>query len=109
MVKNADALPELQTASKTKIMSQGDNETLLEFPCDFSIKVMGLANDEFEILVVETVQRHVQNLRENAVRSRPSKNGKYCSITVTIQATSKKQLDTIYQELHDTGKVLMAL
>jgi putative lipoic acid-binding regulatory protein len=90
-------------------MSQGDNEILLEFPCDFSIKAMGLANNEFELLVVDIVRRHTKELRENAVCSRPSKNGKYCSITITIQATSKKQLDTIYQELHDTGKVLMAL
>ncbi len=90
-------------------MSQDDNETLLEFPCDFSIKAMGLATDEFELLVIETVRHHSKELREDAVRSRPSKNGKYCSITITIQATSKKQLDAIYQELHDSGKVLMAL
>ncbi len=90
-------------------MTQGDNETLLKFPCDFSIKAMGLASEEFEIMVVEIVRRHVEDLRENAVRSRPSKNGKYSSITITIQATSKRQLDTIYQELHDSEKVLMAL
>lgn len=90
-------------------MNQRDNETLLEFPCDFSIKAMGLADEAFELLVVEVIRRHTGELKEDAIRSRPSKNGKYCSITVTIEATSKKQLDTIYQELHDSGKVLMAL
>ena len=84
-------------------------ETLLEFPCEFSIKAMGLAIPDFDVLVVEIVRRHAQDIHEGGVTTRPSKNGKYLSVTVTIDATSKKQLDAIYQDLTDHEKVLMSL
>lgn len=90
-------------------MKQPDKESLLDFPCDFSIKAMGLNNKNFELKVVEIILRHVHDIRENSVRSRPSKEEKYISITVTIQATSKKQLDAIYQDLYDSDTVLMTL
>jgi len=86
-----------------------EQETLLEFPCEFSIKAMGLATPEFDAVVVEIVRQHAPNLGEGAVRIRPSSGGKYLAVTVTINATSKKQLDTIYQALTDHELVLMSL
>ncbi len=86
-----------------------DQETLLEFPCEFSIKAMGLATQEFDTLVVEIVRRHAPDLGEGAVKTRPSKGGKYLAVTVTITATSKRQLDSIYQDLTDHELVLMSL
>ena len=91
-------------------MSQNPEETtLLEFPCEFSVKAMGLTSPDFDAAVVEVVRRHAPDMTEGCVSSRPSKNGKYTSITVTIQATSKKQLDAIYQDLTDHKHVLMSL
>ena len=52
-------------------------ETLLEFPCEFPIKAMGLACDELEIAVLEIVNRHVEDLGEGALKMKPSRNGKY--------------------------------
>ncbi len=86
-----------------------EEETLLEFPCEFSIKAMGLADPEFDALVVEIVRRHAPNLGEGAVQTKSSKGGKYLSVTVTINATSKRQLDSIYQDLTDHELVLMSL
>jgi uncharacterized protein len=86
-----------------------ENESLLEFPCAFSIKAMGLASDDFDAVVVEIVRRHVEDLHEGAVSTRPSSGGKYSAVTVTIQATSRMQLDAIYQALTDHPDVLMAL
>jgi len=86
-----------------------EQETLLEFPCEFSIKAMGLATPEFDAVVVEIVRQHAPDLGEGAVRIRPSSGGKYLAVTVTINATSKKQLDTIYQALTDHELVLMSL
>jgi putative lipoic acid-binding regulatory protein len=86
-----------------------EQETLLEFPCDFCIKVMGLATPEFDILVAEIVRRHAPDLGEAAIKTRPSKGGKYLAVSVTITATSKKQLDSIYQDLTDHELVLMSL
>ncbi len=86
-----------------------EEETLLEFPCEFSIKAMGLATPEFDTVVVEIVRQHAPELGEGAVRTRPSSGGKYLAVTVTINATSKKQLDAIYQALTDHELVLMSL
>ena len=86
-----------------------EQETLLEFPCEFSVKAMGLAADDFDALIVEIVSRHVNDIREGAVRTRPSRAGKYLAVTVTFTATSKPQLDAIYQDLTDHERVLMSL
>ena len=86
-----------------------EKQTLLEFPCEFSVKAMGLTTDDLDALVFEIVSRHVPNLSEGAVRSRPSKGGKYTSITVTFEATSKEQLDAIYYALTDHERILMSL
>lgn len=84
-------------------------ETLLEFPCSFPIKAMGLADAEFEARVIELVRKHAPDLGEGAVRSVDSKGGKYLSVTITVQATSREQLDNIYRELTACEQVLMAL
>lgn len=86
-----------------------EGETLLEFPCDFPIKAMGLSCDQLEIAVLDIINRHVDDLSEGALRMKPSKNGKYTAITVTITAHSKQQLDNIYIELTACEHVSIAL
>jgi putative lipoic acid-binding regulatory protein len=90
-------------------LSLEDGETLLEFPCVFPIKAMGLACDELEIAVIEIITRHVDSLAEDALRMKPSKSGKYTSITITITAHSKDQLDAIYMDLTACEHVSIAL
>jgi len=70
---------------------------------------MGRCDCELESLVVEVVNRHVTNLAENAVSTRPSGKGNFMSVTVTITATSREQIDNIYLELTARDEVLMAL
>jgi putative lipoic acid-binding regulatory protein len=86
-----------------------NQETLLEFPCEFSVKAMGLAAADFDSVVVQIVRRHVPELGEGVARTRPSRGGKYLSVTVTFEATSKQQLDAIYQDLTDHERILMSL
>jgi putative lipoic acid-binding regulatory protein len=86
-----------------------DKDTLLEFPCDFPIKVMGHATDEFETLVLSIITKHVETLKENAIRTRHSKDGKYLSITITINVNCKEQLDNIYLELTESEHILFVL
>ncbi len=81
----------------------------LTFPCTFPIKAMGRAEDDFDALVVEIVRKHAQNIHENAVKTKVSHGGRYISVTVTIQAGSRAQLDNIYLELSANKRVLMAL
>ncbi len=86
-----------------------DNKPAMEFPCEFPIKAMGLASKTLHMTVLEIVQRHAPEAGEYALKSRPSSNGKYLSVTVTINAESRAQLDAIYLELTACEQVLMAL
>ncbi|MGR9116764.1 MAG: YbeD family protein [Gammaproteobacteria bacterium] len=86
-----------------------EQESALQFPCQFPIKAMGMSSVELDIHVVEIIRRHVDDIHESAITSKPSKGGKYTSVTVTITATSRQQLDAIYQDLTDSPLVLMAL
>ena len=85
------------------------DETLMEFPCRFPIKAMGKMEAEFDSLIVSIIRKHVKDLHEGAVQTRTSQGGKYISVTVTVVATSKQQLDNIYMELTANEKVLYAL
>lgn len=60
-------------------------------------------------MIIEIIGRHVDNIHIQAIKPRPSKGGKYTAITVTIEATSKQQLDAIYQDLTDCSEILMAI
>ena len=86
-----------------------ERQTLLEFPCDFPLKIMGHASDDFDAMVAEIVIRHIGSLREDAIQRRPSRQGKYLAVTVTVQATSQEQLDNLYRELSSHTRILMVL
>ena len=82
---------------------------LLTFPCDITIKVIGLASSEFENEVASIINKHLPNLPKQAIQERPSKNHKYKALSITVHAESKAQLDLIYQDLTASPFVLMAL
>jgi len=84
-------------------------ETLLEFPCRFPIKIMLRANVDLQPLVDELVAPHAPDISADDVNFRPSSKGNFVSVTVTINATSKAQIDDIYQALTDSKDVLMSL
>jgi uncharacterized protein len=89
-------------------------ETLLQFPTAFPIKAMGRmkgdgANAQFAQHVLTIVQKHAPDFDARAMEMRPSKNGNFVSVTATINAQSKAQLDAIYRELSADPQVLMAL
>lgn len=84
-------------------------ETLLEFPCRFPVKAMGRSDDGFEALVTEIILAHAELFTGVPITTNPSGSGRYLAVTVTIEATSKAQLDRIYQALTDCEKVLVAL
>lgn len=82
--------------------------TLLSFPCQFPIKAMGQATDDFDSLVVSLVRRHSPDLLEGAVRTRLSRKGRFMAVTVTVRAESRGQLDAIYMELKANDRILVA-
>jgi putative lipoic acid-binding regulatory protein len=86
-----------------------EDESPLQFPCQFPVKAMGKTGCDLDMVVVEIVRRHAPDLTEGAVYSRASANGNYISVTVVVNATSRAQLDAIYQDLVDCEAVIMAL
>ncbi len=86
-----------------------EGSTLLDFPTDFPIKIMGEARADFVQTMVELVQRHAPDFNADTVETRTSSNGKYLSITCTIRATCKAQLDALYQAITAHPWVNMAL
>jgi hypothetical protein len=84
-------------------------DTLLEFPTDFPIKIMGEATDEFRSLAIGIVTRHFGTLDAARIEERSSSGGKYLGLTITVRAQSKAQLDAVYTELTSCRQVLVAL
>lgn len=74
-------------------------ESLLDFPCAFPIKVMGLAEESLAQTVLEIVLRHDPGFDGATAEMRASSGGKYVSLTCTVLATSQSQLDALYREL----------
>jgi putative lipoic acid-binding regulatory protein len=90
-------------------MAENTQAPVLTFPCEFIIKTFGLATTEFETAVIAIIRKHVTELREDAFRLRPSKDGKYMAMTITINVDSREQLDDLYRDLSSEPLVLMAL
>ncbi len=84
-------------------------ESLLAFPTEFPIKIMGRREGDFAQGVMEIVLRHSPGFDPKTMEMRPSRKGKYLGITATIQAQSRDQLDALYRELCGHPAVVMVL
>jgi putative lipoic acid-binding regulatory protein len=85
------------------------DESLLKFPCEFNLKVIGHNNQEFKLEVLTIFRKQSIDLAKNSISTRESSDHKYLAITITFTAKTKKQLDKLYQALHDCDKVVMTL
>jgi len=84
-------------------------ESLLEFPCDFPIKMMGRDSEEFRGIARRLVEKHTGPVADDAVQTSVSAKGNFVSVTITVTATSREQLDDIYRDLTAHEAVIMAL
>jgi len=93
----------------TTIPPIAPSESLIEYPSDFPIKIMGVAHAEFTATVLEVVIKHDPTFHEGKMEVRPSSKGNYTGLTVIVRATSRPQLDALYSELsgHPMVKVVM--
>lgn len=85
------------------------DESLLRYPCDFPIKIMGARTDDFAASVVAIVARHAPDFSAKTAEMRASAGGAYLSVTCTIRATSRAQLDALYRELTAHPQVRIVL
>jgi len=86
-----------------------DEESLLQFPCDFPLKIMGSGSPDFRQLVVDLVSRHAPDLDDTRIHVRDSRSGRYQSVTVVINARNRVQLDALYAELSGHPRITMVL
>lgn len=84
-------------------------ESLITYPCDFPIKVMGLADEGFVGVVCHLVRAHVPDFEASTVSHRASANGRYLSLTCVVRVTSREQLDNLYRDLSTHPAVSMVL
>ncbi|NHZ93604.1 DUF493 family protein [Massilia sp. CCM 8733] len=75
-------------------------ESLIEYPSDFPIKVMGATHDDFAATIVDVVLEFDPTFHIGRMEVRPSPKGNYTGLTVTVRATSRVQLDDLYRALH---------
>ena len=76
-----------------------NQETLIEFPCDFFIKVIGMMKENFTQSIIDEIQEIDQKFDASKVDIQQSQHGKYISLTCKVFVTSKNQLDLIYSKL----------
>lgn len=90
-------------------MADDGSPRQLQFPCQFTLKIIGHANEEFEGEVVKIINDHFPNLTEGAISLKPSKNSKFLAYSVTVEATSQAQLDAAYFDLSKSPHILFVL
>jgi hypothetical protein len=85
------------------------DESLFEFPCDFPLKIMGAARDDFAQAMVTVVRAHAPDFDPASVEIRTSGKGNYLALTCTIRAQSREQLDNLYRDLtsHPYVKIVL--
>jgi uncharacterized protein len=83
--------------------------SLIEYPCDFPIKVMGEQVDGFVDAMLVIVRNFDPEWNDSRLTQRPSSAGKYLGLTLTVRATSREQLDELYRTLstHPMVKVVL--
>jgi uncharacterized protein len=90
-------------------MPEPNQQPQIVFPVSFALKVMGHNRDDFEAFVLEVVQQYIVEVDAVTLHSRPSRGGKYVSVSVTILAENREQLDDLYRALSSHERVLMVL
>jgi len=82
---------------------------LMEFPCRFPLKIMGERHEAFVSTVLEVVREFAPDVSEADAVLRESSSGRYHSVTLTVNATSRQQLDSIYLALTSHAMVKVVL
>jgi len=85
------------------------DKSLIEYPSDFPIKVMGPTHVDFAATIVAVVQKHDPEFHEGKLEARPSAKGNYTGLTVIVRAISREQLDALYAELTDHPMVKIVM
>ena len=86
-----------------------DFSSPITFPCEFIIKIMGKASADFELKMLNLIQKHYPETTKENIKKRSSQENNYIALTVTVHAKSQQELDALYQDISKCPSVLMAL
>lgn len=85
------------------------NTSLMEFPCEFMLKVMGLNTKAFKAGILKITRKHFPDTKASAVKSNPSRDGNYLALSITILVKDQPTLDLLYHDLTKHPDVKMVL
>ena len=86
-----------------------EKDSIISFPCDFTLKIIGKTNSDFEKVTLTIVKSHFSRLSEKNIQKKFSKDNNFLSLSIAVHAESKSQLDALYQALSDSKEILMVL
>ncbi len=86
-----------------------DNPSLMSFPCEFMIKVIGKNSDVFLTEIIEITRKHYPDTHNHSIRHQPSQQSSYLAISITVRAIDQATLDALYRELTLHPDVKMVL
>jgi putative lipoic acid-binding regulatory protein len=93
----------------SEMPTNNSTASLIEYPCEFPLKIFGRQQMGFAQAILEVINKHDPGFSAASMEMRASKNARYISLTCTIRATSREQLDTVYRELSGHPLVVMVL
>ena len=93
----------------TKDNNSKNGEQLLTFPTDFTLKIIGRSDSNFDREAITIINKYFANLDEGAITVRSSKQSKYTALSVTVHAESQEQLDKLYSDLSSSPDIIFVL
>jgi len=97
------------TQAKESSLDISKEESLIKYPCDFPIKVMGKSVEGYQAAIERVILNFDPQFDIKTVERRPSKNGNYLGLTVTVRVISRDQLDELYRTLSTHPMVSVVL
>ncbi|MCA0403116.1 MAG: DUF493 domain-containing protein [Proteobacteria bacterium] len=86
-----------------------DQQSLIQFPCDFPLKIIGKKTDSFANDIIAISEKHFPNLDKNKIIFHESQKGNYIALTIVVHTTSQDELDALYQDLTKHPDIKMVL
>lgn len=83
--------------------------TLIDFPCQFPVKIIGINSSSFIDEIKEITLKHFPSFKNEDLKQQPSQQNNYLALTVTIFAENKDQLDLYYLEVTKNQHIKMVL
>lgn len=99
----------MSAGDQSKEAGQDASPPKIEFPTDYPLKIVGDASDDFVTQMLAIVEEFAPNIDKSTVSTQASRNERFCSLRVTIRATSEEQLKELFAALKGSGRVHMVI